>query len=533
MKVLLRFRLRRERIALPVWIVVIVGVVLMVGATVLGEFGTAADRQQLIGLGLASPALLVFRGVPDGASTGSVIWYQLFTWTAVLVGLMNTFFATRHGRAEEESGGRELLGAAPLSRSASFASTVLVGLGADLALGLLGALAFVALGLPAGGSALAGAGLTVTGLAFLGVGLLASELAPTGRSANAIGGTVVGAAYALRAAGDALGTPNLAAQTLTPAWSTWASPIGWVEMTLPFTQGSAWLLLPGLALALVTTGCAAALAVRRDLGASILPERLGRATARPGLASLPALGWRLRRTGVVGWTVGAAVLGLAAGPLAKATASALKGDAQVQAIMSTLAGGASGALEWLVAAAVLGVVGMLAVAAGVQAVLREREEETSGRSETLAALPVTRAARLGTTVLLGVVAATVVLVGAGVAALLGFLSQADATSGWRALGQQLASAPVAVLAVAVVGLLLVVLPRIAVAAGSALYGVAVALSLFGGMLKLPDWLVHLSPFTGVPGVPVSDWTSTLLIAAVAVVALVAAFAANRRRELVA
>lgn len=533
MKAILRFRLRRERVALPIWIVVIAGMVLMTGSAVFSEFGSATDRTQLIALALSTPSLLVFRGVPDGAGSGSVIWYQLFTWVAVLLGLMNTFFATRHGRAEEESGRRELLGASPVGRRASFASTALIGLGADLGVGLLSAPAFMALGLPAGGSWLAGVGFTVTGLAFLGVGLLASELAPTGRSANAIGGTVVGLAYALRAAGDGLGAPNLAAQTLAPAWPTWASPIGWVEMMLPFTQARAWLLLPGIALALLAGGCAALLAARRDLGASILPERLGRAAARPGLASLPALGWRLRRSGVLGWTAGAVLLGLAAGPLSRATVSALNGNAQVQSVLTALAGGASGKLEWLVASAVLGVIGMLGVAAGVQAVLREREEESSGRGEMLAALPVTRAARLGTTVVLGVLAAMTVLLGAGVAALLGFTSQGDAVSGWRALGQQLASAPVAVVAVAVVALLLVLLPRAAVATGWVLYGLAVFLSLFGAMMKLPDWVVHLSPFAGVPGVPVTDWTSTVLIAAVALVALVAAFAANRRRGLVA
>ena len=217
-------QLRRDRLTMAVWILGTALLALGSVAAVAKEYGAHAEQQTVLQLALANPSVLAFRGAPNGATTGSMLWFELFSWLAVVVGLMNTFFATRHGRADEELGRRELVAAAPLTRSAPLVATLVLGVIANVILGLLLLGVFAtAKGVDGTGALAAGATFAVTGLAFLGVGLVVGELAPTSRSANSIGVTVVVAAYVLRAAGDTLGTAHLDALTLDTGWPSWIS----------------------------------------------------------------------------------------------------------------------------------------------------------------------------------------------------------------------------------------------------------------------------------------------------------------------
>jgi ABC-2 type transport system permease protein len=71
----------------------------------------------------------------------------------------------------------------------------------------------------------------------------------------------------------------------------------------------------GLSLSLVIVLCVAAyaLSARRDLGAGLLPARLGVASASPRLDSPLALAWRLHRGSLFTWTAGAVVFGILLG----------------------------------------------------------------------------------------------------------------------------------------------------------------------------------------------------------------------------
>src|SRR5476651_331489 len=183
----LGLQLRRDRVILAVWIIGIFLLLVGSASAVGGEFGGAKERAAVLTLALATPSLLALRGIPNGSSVGSFMFFETFTFLAVTFGLMNTFFATRHGRADEEQGRRELLAASPIGRSTPLLSQILLGVGANAVLGVLSVLGFMIGGMPFAGSVLCGTALAVIGLAFLGLGLLAGELAPTSRSANAIG----------------------------------------------------------------------------------------------------------------------------------------------------------------------------------------------------------------------------------------------------------------------------------------------------------------------------------------------------------
>jgi ABC-2 type transport system permease protein len=530
MRHLLALQLRRDRVILTIWILGIALLVAGSASAVATEFDSATARAAVLRLGLATPSLLALRGIPNGDSAGSLLWFQVFTFLAVTVGLMNTFFATRHGRADEEQGRRELLAAGAIGRSAPLVATAFLGVAANVVLGLLNSLGFLAVGYEARGSFLAGLALAAVGISFLGIGMLASEFAATSRSANSIGVVAVLVAYALRGAGDALGTPDIRAITLKPAWPSWLSPIGWAQQSLAFTSDRVTFALLPLLLAIVTGAVAFAVHARRDLGASLLPEREGRAAAGHWLRSLLGLDWRLHRGAILGWAVGATLLGAITGALARAVRIVVTDNTQVTRVLKMLAPGGQDTTGLLIGTLMI-LTGMLATAAGIQGVLRVRAEEADGRAELVLASAVPRRRWLADGLLVGAIATVGVMVLAGLAAAASFAASGAGDDGWRALGQALAELPAALAVVALAAVLIALLPRISVLLAWLIFAVTIVIGLFGPLLKLPDAIQDASPFSHVPAVPTSDWgpSAVLLIVDVALAAL--AIVLVRRRDL--
>jgi ABC-2 type transport system permease protein len=529
---LLALALRRDRIVLLIWILGIALLVLLTTVAVSTEFGDEKDREGVLALALATPSLLALRGAPNGAGLGATIFFQQFAFTAVAVGLMNTFLATRHGRADEERGRRELVGASPVRRSAGLAATLLLGLLANLALGVLATAAFVAGGLDLPGSATAGAAYAATGLAFLGIGVLAGEMVATSRAANGIGAIAVLVAYALRAAGDALGNPDFAALRLDAAWPSWLSPIGWGEQTFAFSDDRPGPLLLSVGLAALTTAVAVAIHARREIGESLLPERVGRAAAGPTLRSNLGLVWRLQWPSLLGWAVGAVLLGASVASLARVVEDATLENENIARVLASLGHGAGADVTGTFLVAVMGMVGILAAAAGIQAALRARAEEAEGRAEGILATPISRARWLADALVAGVLSVAAVLLGTAAAVAAAFALAGDAENAARAAGQTLVQAPAALVFVAVAAALVGILPRVAVALSWGVFALAIAIGLFGELLDLPDPVLDASPITQVPAVPVEDWTPTGVLVGVVALLLLLALAGVRRRDLV-
>ncbi|MEO5920581.1 MAG: polyketide antibiotic transporter [Pseudolysinimonas sp.] len=522
-------QIRRDRLTLPIWILGTVGLLAATANSVAALYG--ADVTQILTLALATPALLALRGIPNGDSLGSAVHFQSYAFLAVMIGLMNVFLATRHGRADEEKGRRELVAASPVSRLAPPVATLVLGFIANGLIVVLATASYRGAGLDASGSLLSATALGVTGLAFLGLGMLAGELTATSRGANGAGTIVVLASYALRAGGDALGTPDFAKLTLTPAWPSWISPIGWGQQTLAFTENRWWPVAAIGALAVVAVATALAVHARRDLGASLLPERTGRAAANRGLGSPVGLAWRLQVPTLIAWTVGSALLGLVLGALVTAIAGAEIDSPAVQAVLDSL-GNTQGDLGDALIPAVMAIVGILAAAAGVQAVLRMREEETDGRAEEVLAFPRSRHGWLLAFTAVGAISVLVVLAATGLAAAAGFFALDDPDRAWLALGQSLVQAPAALAFVGAAALFVGLIPRAAIALGWGVFVAGVGLGLFGGLLDLPDEVIDASPISHVPTLPSDDWVPTIVIAAIGFALAALAALAFRRRDLV-
>lgn len=520
---------RRERVRVPVWAVVGGLLAAATAAAVPQAFGDAAERRTLVELITATPSLLAIRGVPDGTDEGAYAFFEIFTYLGLVAGLMSVFLVTRQTRQDEDSGRAELLLAGPVHRRSPLVAAVWVATAANVLLGLLVTLGFAAGGLPTSGSALAGTAATCVGLAYTGVAVVVAQVAPTARSTNTIGVGVVAATYLLRAAGDAVGTRSADGLTVTSAWPSWLSPIGWGQHVFPFTRQDWGPLVPCLVVAVVGVTAALVVRGRRDLGASLLRERPGRADGR--LRTSLGLAWRLHRTTVLAWAVGGAVLGAFAGGLGTTAIDAIGADSSVTRLLETLVPGGRGALLDEFVAAVVGITSILAAAAGIGALNRAAEDDRDGRSELLLATPVGRVRRLGEWLGIGVGAAVAVSLTTGVVGGLAFIATGTDRF-WSTVAAGLAQIPAALVLIGVAAVVAVALPRIAGWLVWVALGVALLLGQFGGLLRVPDWARQISPFTHTPGVPAAhvDWAGAWWLLGVAVFLGIVALVLARRQE---
>ena len=524
------FQARRDRVTLPVWILGITLLIFATSSAVVTQFGDQPSQAAILTLAASNPAFLFLRGLPDGTGVGAVVFFQGYAFTAVLAGLMSTFLVVRHTRTDEELGRAELLGSVPIPRSASLAATLLLGVVANLLLAVSVAAGFIASGLPVPdaavpGAAGAGAAVGAVGVFFVGLAAAVAQLLPSGRSANGAAAGLVGAAYLLRAAGDALGTPTADLLHVASAWPSLFSPIGWGQRSRPFTSPDLSALLVLLAAALVLGAAALLIRRRRDLGASLLIQRDGRERAGVGGTSFVGLAWRLQRSTLAGWCIGAATLGAVAGALGPLVSETVSSVAPLKELISRLVPGGQAGLIDVFVTALLGVAGVFAAAAGIQAVLRMRAEEAEGRAEILLAAPKFRARWLGANLVIAAASAVMVSATAGAAAAIG-LGISGAANGPAGLlvPAALAHVPAAVVFLAAASVVFAAAPRLSIPLAWGMLAAGLILGEFGELLGLPVWLQDFSPFRHSSAMPVESFDSGGALALAIIAAALAGLA---------
>jgi ABC-2 type transport system permease protein len=461
-------------------------------------YPTEQSIQQVTGV-ITNPSLVALNGPLFGSSLGGLTAWKILATGLILVALMSILTVVRHTRTEEETGRLELVRAGVVGRYAPLTAALLVAGLANLAIVALVALGLVGAGLPVPGSVAMGLAIGLAGLTFAAVAAAAAQLTESARSATAIAAAVLGASYLVRATGDT-----------GPTWLTWLSPIGWAMRTRPFAGERWWVLGLSAGLVAVLTGLAYTLVGRRDLGAGLLPQRPGPRQAAPGLRSTLALAWRLHRGILIGWVIGLAVAGATLGAAADGISHAVGANQQITDLLARM-GGRKGLVDAYLAA-VFGITGLIAAAYTVQATLRLRAEETSGRVEPLLATRVGRIrwalshlvfALLGTAALLAVA-------GAGAGLVYGLQIHDVGGQMPRLLAAALVQLPAAWmlggLGVALFGLA----PRLAGLTWAGLIACLLLLQL-GALLGLSQWLVDVSPFAHVPKLPGTAFTTTPLL----------------------
>jgi ABC-2 type transport system permease protein len=502
---LVRLILRRDRLRLAMWIGALV-VVTIATAAALAKLVPTAESRALFADGITgNPSIVALVGpLFDATTIGGLLAWRLGGIGSVLVALMSLLTIVRHTRAEEEAGRRELLGSAAVGRHAALAAALLVTGSADLLVGVSVAAGLIACGLPVAGAMAMGLSFASVGWIFAAIAAVAAQLVESARAANGIAGATLGAAYLARAVGDA-GLGGL-------SWLSWASPIGWSQRIRPFAVERWWIGAVAAAVAAVLAAAAHALSARRDLGAGIVPARSGPATASRRLSGALGLAWRLQRGMLFGWTIAFAVVGAALGGVAQGLAELLNSSPRLRMIVTTLAGQAGIVDAYF--ASVLGILGLVASGYAVQATLRLRSEEEEARAEPVLATSVSRLRWATGHLIFAVLGPAIALVTAGMTAGLAH-GRGDVP---RLIAAALVQLPAVWVLVGITLALFGLAPRFARASWGVL-AAGVVLGQLGPLLRLPSWVMNLSPFTHVPRLPGGVFEAAPLLALQGVAAL--------------
>lgn len=517
---MLRLSLRRDRVIAPLWSLAIG---LMPALQIVSIKDLYATQQQLdtfAATTASSPALLAMYGPVFGSSLGSI-----GTWKAgamyAMIAIAAVLTVIRHTRVEEETGRAELVGATSIGRFAGLSGTLLLTFGAAAVAGIVCTASLLATGLPVAGSVAWGASLAMSAIVWGAVAAVAAQVSTGARIARGVALGALGAAFALRAVGDA-GNGVL----------SWFSPLGWSLQIRPYAGERWWVLLPLVALALGATLVAYQLLRTRDLGAGLLAERPGPAQGGRALTGPVMLAWRLQRGSMLAWTVGFALYGLLIGGSISSIGGMLEGSDNLQEIIASL-GGSADLEKSFVAYAIM----MLAAAASaysVSSVLRLHEEENTGRAETVLAAAVGRVGYTASHLLFAIIGPAVALLVSGLC--IGLVWGAGAGDVGGLLGEALAAVAVQLPAVwvvtAIAVLLFGVLPKYASAAW-AILSAMVGIELLGAFGALPQFVLDLVPFVHPPKLPGATFevTPILWLLVVAVAGIVVGLTAFRRRDL--
>ncbi|MFF5080430.1 ABC transporter permease [Actinoplanes sp. NPDC000266] len=515
---LIRLVLRRDRVLMPLWVVLLALIPAGYVASFEGLFPTAADRLEYATVSSSNAGFVGLYGLIEGSSLG-----ELVAWRAGFIPIMVALFAAltviRHTRADEETGRTELVAAGAVGRHAQLAAALITTCAASLVLGAILTAAMLGQGMPAEGSVLFGLELALSGCAFAAVGAIAAQLTASARGARTIAVVALGAAYALRVAGDVSAIGDGAV-----SWLSWLSPIGWATHIFPWGTNDWWPVLLSALFVVLAAGLSAVLLTRRDFGGGLLPARLGPATSAMGTPL--ALAWRLHRGLLAGWTIGLALLGLIFGGVGGSVVSLIEDNQNLGDIFARL-GGASNLVDNYFAGTA-GIVGLIASCYAVQAALRLRDEEQSGRAEPLLATAVSRYAWAGSHLLFSLLGPAVALLAEGLVA---GLTYTDGDLG-AIMTSTLVQLPAVWVLAAVAVLLFGLLPRLSAAAWGA-PALCLLILLVGQTLQLDQWLLDVSPFTHIPHLPGGDVTVTPLVTllAVAAVLTVIGLGGLRRRNI--
>ncbi len=470
---------------------------------------TAAQRMEVLNNLAASTGLKVLLGQAARitSAAGFVDWRV--TGVAAIVGpVCWLIVATRTLRGEEASGRWELVLAGRTTPGRATAAA-LAGLGAGLlamylAVALLTRLSGISPGVHVGGGQALVFGLAVVapGAEFLAIGALASQVMPTRARAAALAAGTFGAAFLLRAAGDAAGRAHFLVDV---------SPLGWVEQLHTLGRPQALWLLPVAGLVGACVWMTLFLAARRDLGASLVPDTDAAQPRTALLGSQIGIAVRLSWPTVVRWLAVVVVAGVLYGALARSAGQAFATSSSLQRLSGDLTHTVQPDLVSTGARAYAGIIFLLLatllMAYAASALGRLREEEAEGYLDNLVVRRVSRQNWLaGEFVLvLAVIIAAAVLGG-----MVFWFAAAPEHTGLSLgqLAQAGLNAAAPAVALAGIGVLLLgFAPRLVTVACWAIAAWAFMLDLLGAVIPVNHWLMDTSLLQHLAPAPAAnpDW----------------------------
>ena len=516
-RAMLAVQWRTHRRGTLIWMIVLIASMVGTAASIAGLYPTPEKIHSYAQAATAGDALVAINGRVEGIdSLGGVIADEFGFLAAFLLPLLGIGLVAQVTRSEEEAGRLETVLAGRVARQVPVLAGITLASAAIFVTAVAFALGLTASGVPAARSILYAASLGTLAFVFAGLAALLAQVTQHSRGVYMWGLLILAAAYVLRGVGD-----------VTKTWVTWLSPLGWAEKAAPFGDMRWWTLLIPLAVGGLLGSVAVLVAGRRDLGSSLIRGGAGSPRATSWLRSPLGLATAIHRPAFLGWLAGAVILAGLMGALAQQFVDAILGNpAMAEAL------GVAGAqpVDGMVALTQL-YIAIVAMGYAVQAVGSLRGEETAGRLEVRLSGTLSRTRWLaahGLVILTGLVAIVVVssaVLAAGMA-----WSMGTGVNVGRVLAAGAAYLPAELvlggLALALFGLR----PR-ALPAAWAVLAIVAFIAFLGTGLKLPRWLLDLSPTTHVGNPPLGavEALPLVVLGAIAAVLGIAAAVGFRRR----
>lgn len=507
---LVRLALRRDRIKLVVWLLVIIGFTAIMPPALEETYGKPAAREAYYATLSTNAVGRMFGGIVDDATMGSIIMVESFVFLAVLVAVMNVLFVVRHTRQNEEMGSTELLLSGRVDRYAPLTATLLIAVALNVLIGVgMAAVLMTSDVLSVDGNILFGiaqgsVGMTTAAFAALGVQLFTNT-----RVTTVFLSLGIAVMFFVRAFGD--GLAKTVDGRVESTWLSWLSPMGWGQQLYPYTRQETWVLWLFVGAITASLTVAYILVRYRDVGQGLLADRLGRARASALLRTTEGLTWRLQYMALFGWVVVIAILGSVYGAMAPAIEDLAKDNPVLQEYVAAIGGGDKLVEGFM--ASMIALMAMTALAYIAQSLGRLQAEEMSGRLENILATATGRLRWASGHALFVLGGSIILLLISSVAMALVVRAVTDGGS-WSLGEYVLASlnyAPALAVCWAVVVMVFAFMPRLTSAAGWLIFALAFSWYQFGALLKFPDWLKDISPFSHIPLIPLEDAEMTPLI----------------------
>ncbi|MFI7671983.1 ABC transporter permease [Nocardia sp. NPDC049526] len=523
---LLRLYLRRDRIVLPLWVLLLsvpLGSVYVKSVDKL--VNTPADLADFAKTILSSPAQLAMYGPIYNLTLGAAGVWKAGPFHA-LIAIATILTVIRHTRAEEETGREELLASTQVGRFASLTAALTIACGGALATGLIGAASIKGAGVPGNGALAFGLAEAASGIVFAAVAAVAAQLSAGARTARGIAFAVLAGTYTLRAIGDARaadGPTNVL---------TWLSPLGWSLQVRPFAGDHWWILLLHAATAAVLIVAAYLLLSRRDLGAGLIAERSGAPAAGSALAGPLGLAWRMQRGTLVAWCIGLSLYALMFGSVINGIGDELGSNQTMRDLIARMGG--SQMLEDSMVTMAFTMLGLAVAAYSISAALRLYSEETADRAEAVLTGAIGRIRWAASHLVFALGGPVVLLLVSGCVGGLAYGLAAHDVGGKlpRVLGAAMVQLPAIWLFTGATVLLFGLLPRWTPVAWGVFTG-GLAFFLLGSISGIPHWLLNLDPYSHLPKLPAASFTATpvVILVAIAAAVITVGLVGFRRRDL--
>ena len=521
---LVTLTLRRDRIRLLIWVVALVGVVLVSAGALPPIYSDRAAQEQYVALASGNPALEAFGGPGSGfddPNIGVILVNEVQLWSGIGVALMAVFLLTRHTRAEEDDDRADVIRSGVVGRHAPLIAAALVVSGAIVAVSAACAIGFVVLGYAFVGSVSLAVSIAAIGLVFVGVSAVAAQVASSARATLGSSVAALGAMFVLRAIGDA-----------GRGWVRWLSPLGWAQSGRAFAGERWWPLGLCVVLAIVLIVVAQVLMNHRDLGSGLIASRGGPARASRWLTTPLGLVVRLERGAIAAWILGLLIFGALYGSIGDQIGKFIA-DNPVYADLVAQVKGTN--LTDAFFASAMAMLALFSSGFAISSTLRLRAEENAGRADTMLAGPLSRTRWAASHLVVAVVGSTVIVAAGGLGAGIAYaLVAGEPSEVTRMVGASLVTVPGVLVLTGFTMALFGLAPRASLAAWAALAAVSV-IAFFGELLRLPQWVRDLSPFTHLPALPAQDlrWAPVLATLALAAALMAVGLWGFGRRDVAA